>query len=90
MPAINVLTRKGIFMSRSRKKTPVTTNVGSSQKASKHQCNKRFRRLVHQRLNTDLNLPYRLTEVMDIWSMQGDGKRRWTPDMEQYEKIMRK
>ncbi|OKY86423.1 MAG: hypothetical protein BHV69_02280 [Bacteroidales bacterium 52_46] len=77
-------------MSRSRKKTPVTTYAGRSQKQSKRQCNRRFRRLEHQRIGTDYQLPNHVKEVMDVWCMQGDGKFRWTPDMEQYDKMMRK
>ncbi|WP_304522493.1 hypothetical protein [Bacteroides acidifaciens] len=77
-------------MSRSRKRTPVTTNAGRSQKQSKQQCNRRFRRIVHQRIGADYNIPNHVREVRDVWSMQGDGKYRWTPDMEQYEKMMRK
>lgn len=77
-------------MSRSRKKTPITTFVGRSQKQSKRQCNKRFRRLVHQRIGTDYHIPHHVKEVMDVWVMQGDGKFRWTSDMDNYEKMMRK
>lgn len=77
-------------MSRSRKKTPVTTCAGHSQKQSKRQCNKRFRRIVHQRMATDYYVPHHVKEVTDVWCMQGDGKYRWTPDMEGYDKMMRK
>ena len=77
-------------MSRSTKKTPVTTYAGHSQKQSKRQCNKRFRRLVHQRIGTDYNIPHHVKEIMDVWCMQGDGKFRWTREMNPYEKIMRK
>lgn len=34
--------------------------------------------------------PHHVREAMDVWRMQGDGKFRWTPDMENYEKMMRK
>lgn len=78
------------MMSRSRKKTPVTTYAGRSQKRSKRFCNRIFRRIEHQNIGTDYHIPHHVREVRDEWCMQGDGKRRWTPDMEQYEKIIRK
>ena len=77
-------------MSRSRKKNPVTWNASRSNKQSKQQCNKRFRRLVNQRIYSEFYLPQHIREVMDEWSMQGDGKHRWTQNMENYEKILRK
>lgn len=77
-------------MSRSRKKTPVTTYAGRSQKRSKRLCNRIFRRLEHQRIGTDYHIPHHVREVMDVWWMQGESKFRWTPDMENYEKMMRK
>lgn len=77
-------------MSRSRKKTSVTTYVGYTQKRSKRLCNRMFRRLEHQRIGTDYPVPQHVREALDVWCMQGDGKHRWTPDMVQYEKIMRK
>lgn len=78
------------MMSRSRKKTPVSTYVGRSQKRSKSLCNRIFRRLEHQRIGTDYHIPLHVREVMDTWCMQGDGKFRWIPDMEHYDKMMRK
>lgn len=45
-------------MSRSRKKTPVTTYSGRSQKRSKRLCNRIFRRLEHQRIGTDYHIPH--------------------------------
>lgn len=71
------------MMSRSRNKTLVTTYVDRSQKRSKRVCNRTFRRLEHKRIGTDYHIPLHVREVMDAWCMQGDGKRRWTPVMEQ-------
>lgn len=54
-------------MSRSRKKTPVTTYAGRSQKRSKRLCNIIFRRLEHQRIGTDYHIPHHVREAMDVW-----------------------
>ena len=68
----------------------MTTYAGRSQKRSKRLCNRIFRRLEHQRIGTDYHIPHHVREVMDVWWMQGESKFRWTPDMENYEKMMRK
>lgn len=68
----------------------MTTYASRSQKKSKRLCNRIFRRIEHQRIGTDYHIPHYVREVMDVWCMQGDGKFRWTPDMENYEKMMRK
>lgn len=77
-------------MSRSIKKNPVVWWCGHSNKQSKRQCNKRFRRIVHQRLRTDYHLPVHVREVMDEWTMAADGKHRLTSGMRYYEKSFRK
>ncbi len=78
-------------MSRSRKKNPIVTYTScKSQKKSKRQCNKRFRRIVRHRIHEDTELPIYLKEVMDVWSMEGDGKHRLSFDNPQYFKAIRK
>lgn len=78
-------------MSRSRKKNPVITYVKcNSQKKSKRQCNKRFRRITRQMIHSDSNLPKYKKEVMDVWDMEGDGKHRLKADAQLYIKVVRK
>lgn len=77
-------------MSRSKKKNPVVWYACHSNKQGKRQCNKRFRRIVHQRLYTDYHLPTHVREVMDEWTMPADGKHRLIPGMHYYEKSFRK
>lgn len=75
-------------MSRSKKKSPVVWRVGHSNKVGKRQANKRFRRLVHQRINSDYHIPVYINEVTDFWCMPVDGKWRLTPDDEYYVKSL--
>lgn len=77
-------------MSRSRKRHPVIWYVGQSNKQGKRQGNKRFRRLVHQRMYLGCHLPNRVAEVMDFWCMPADGKRRLKPDDNYYERSLKK
>ena len=83
------------LMSRSRKKTPVSTICCcKSQKRGKQCCNRRFRRrermLLH--MNDIEGLPNRPMEIMDPWDLGGDGKRFWKipPESEIYKRMMRK
>ena len=77
-------------MSRSRKKHPVVWCAGYSNKAGKRQANKRFRRIEHQRINSDYYIPNYVREVIDFWLMPADGKFRLTPDHDYYEKSLKK
>lgn len=77
-------------MSRSRKKTPVTTYCAHTQKKDKRWCNRAFRKLEHQNLRVGRALPMRTIEIQDTYWFVGDGKFRWFPDDDLYEKIMRK
>ena len=61
-----------------------------SNKAGKRQANKRFRRIVHQRLNTKYHLPTHVKEVTDFWCMPADGKFRLTPEDDYYYKSLKK
>jgi hypothetical protein len=77
-------------MTRSRKKNPVETYIGKSQKRGKQMCNRMFRRECKTALFTDKLLPIRLREVLDEWSLGGDGKHRITQDDGRYTKSLRK
>lgn len=87
-----IVTRMNHFtiMTRSRKKNPVETHIGTSQKRGKQKCNRTFRRESKAALLTDKLLPIRLREVMDQWNLGGDGKRRIPPDDNCYTKSLRK
>lgn len=77
-------------MTRSRKKNPVETYIGTSQKRGKQKCNRLFRRECKAALLTDKLLPIRLREVMDQWNLGGDGKHRIQQDDSCYTKSLRK
>lgn len=77
-------------MSRSKKNYPVVWCVGHSNKAGKRQANKRFRRLVNQRINSGYPVPIYVKELTDFWCMPADGKWRLTPGDEYFEKSLRK
>lgn len=90
-PHFAMLNISRYIMSRSRKKNPIFTYAScKSQKKSKRQCNKRFRRIVRHRLPEDTELPIHTKEVMDVWTMEGDGKYRLSFDNPQYIKAIRK
>ena len=66
-------------MSRSRKKTPVTTLAAcKSQKAGKTMANKLFRRISRILLRSGAEeLPLKSKELTDPWDLGGDGKVYW-------------
>ena len=78
-------------MSRSRKKTPVSTVACcKSQKRDKRICNRAFRRKSKISLKQGRELPYRTREIMDVWNFAGDGKCYWGFDCKYIEEILRK
>lgn len=77
-------------MSRSRKKHPVVWCATRSNKAGKRQANKRFRRLVNQRINSSYPIPIYVKEVTDFWCMPADGKSRFASEDEYYVGALRK
>ena len=77
-------------MSRSRKKHPVVWCCGRSNKAGKRQANKRFRRIVHQRIKSGYYVPVHVKEITDFWCTPADGKFRLTPEDNYYEKSLKK
>lgn len=77
-------------MSRSRKRTPVTTYCAHTQKMDKRRCNRAFRKLERQNLRVGRVPPMKTIEIQDTWWFVGDGKHRWTPEEDLYEKILRK
>lgn len=62
-------------MSRSRKKTPIFTYIGESNKISKRFCNRKFRTITRRNLKKGVNPPVKQDEVMTEWEFNGDGKR---------------
>jgi hypothetical protein len=62
-------------MSRSRKKTPIERHAGDSQKESKQQCNRIFRRVSKINIGMDSDPLFNKNEELDEYSMSGDGKR---------------
>lgn len=89
--AIHNITDK---MGKSRKRTPVSTIYGKSQKRGKQMCHRCFRRREHVMIhvgNYD-RLPYRQLEIVEQWDLGGDGKCYWgeAPSEEWYIKLMRK
>lgn len=82
-------------MSRSRKRTPVSTWCGcKSQKRGKQFSSRKFRRREHQMIATDHldQLPRKSIEVMNPWDLGGDGKGYFygSTDDEWFVKMMRK
>lgn len=77
-------------MSRSRKKHPVVWWATRSNKVGKRQANKRFRRIVRQRINSDYHIPTYVKEVTDLWHMPADGKHWLTPKDDYYGKSLKK
>lgn len=78
-------------MSRSRKKTPVSTFACfKSQKKDKQVCNRLFRSKSKQCIRKGKEPPYRLREVMNVWDFAGDGKVYWRYDWRGIERLMRK
>lgn len=82
-------------MSRSRKRTPVSTWCGcKSQKRGKQFSSRKFRRREHQMIATNQmdQLPRKSFEVMNPWDLGGDGKGYFngSADDEWFIKMMRK
>ena len=74
------------IMARSRKKNPVVTYIGTSQRRGKQMCNRMFRRVSKTALLRDKLLPVSLREVLDEWDLGGDGKHRIHRDDNYYKK----
>lgn len=62
-------------MSRSKKKTPIFTYAGDSNKISKQLCNRKFRTITKRNLKKGTDLPIKQDEVMTEWEFNGDGRR---------------
>ncbi len=77
-------------MSRSRKSQPVVWNAGRTNKIGKRQANKRFRRIVHQNIDSSYHIPSYVKEITDFWCMPADGKSILTPDSQHYARALRK
>lgn len=82
-------------MSKSRKKTPVSTCCCcKSQKKGKQESHRKFRRRENMLVLSGKyeNLPYRQWEIVEQWDLGGDGKVYWGhfPSEEWYIHLMRK
>lgn len=79
-------------MSRSYKKTPISTICGcKSQKKGKVCCNKYFRRISKIKLLQDKDPLFYKNEALNQWELGGDGKIYWTNlDKNKLIKMLRK
>ncbi len=78
-----------IAMSRSKRKTPMST-FASSQKQDKRKANRVFRHRAKQAICIGHEPPHKLREVSNVYSFAGDGKTYWGFDYDGIERIMRK
>ena len=82
------------IMGKSRKRMPVGTCIGCSQKRGKQMSHGRFRRRERILIRREFfdHLPYRQYEITNQWDLGGDGKRFWgfAPDEDWCIKAMRK
>lgn len=83
------------FMSKSRKKTPVSTwCCCKSQKKGKQESHRKFRRRENMLVSSGRYeyLPYRQWEIVEQWDLGGDGKVYWGhfPSEKWYIRLMRK
>lgn len=77
-------------MSRSRKRTPVSSNAcASSEKEDKACANRRFRRITRERIRADSEAPHDIREVSSVWLFAKDG-RGYVRNPEIAAKIIRK
>jgi len=75
-------------MSRSKKKTKIQgITTATSEKENKQDANRKFRRIVKQKVKLDETKIPELREVSNAWSFDKDGKRY---DDEMTEKDLRK
>lgn len=62
-------------MSRSRKRTPVSSNACvRSEKGDKARANRRFRRVTRERILADSEAPRDIREVSNVWLFAKDGR----------------
>ncbi len=75
-------------MSRSKKKTKIHGNTtATSEKENKQDANRKFRRIVKQKVKLDETKLPELREISNVWSFDKDGKRY---NSEMTEKDLRK
>ena len=76
-------------MSRSRKKTSITSNTNAdSDKEGKKRCHKKFRRKEKKAIREEEDPPEDLREIESCWSWSKDGKQYF--DEEKYPELIRK
>lgn len=65
-------------MSRSYRKTPISgITTAVSEKEDKRRCNRSWRRKIKQAIFHEREIMPIQREVMNVWSMNKDGKRWW-------------
>lgn len=64
-------------MSRSRKKSPVTSWCGNSEKKDKRIWHKRFRAALRNAIHHQKEIMPHFREVSNVWDMNKDGTRHW-------------
>ena len=68
-------------MSRSKKKTKIQgITTATSEKENKWDANRKFRRIIKQKVKSEKTELPKLREVSNIWSFDKDGKR-YNPEM---------
>ena len=77
-------------MSRSYRKTPKHGVADTSEKRDKKRWHKKFRRKEHLALISGLEPPTDPNEVVNVWDMAKDGKRKLDLDYPEERKLMRK
>ena len=75
-------------MSRSKKKTPIIGNAGTSDKEDKRRANRVFRRREKDAIRKDKDPPEDLNEVSDVWDFSKDGKQMI--NLEDHPELVRK
>jgi hypothetical protein len=68
-------------MSRSLKKTKIQgITTATSEKKNKQEANRKFRRIIKQKVKSEKTELPELREVSNVWSFEKDGKR-YNPEM---------
>ncbi|MCB4800316.1 hypothetical protein [Neotamlana laminarinivorans] len=72
-------------MSRSKKKTKIQgITTATSEKENKQDANRKFRRIIKQKIKAEETELPELREVSNVWSFDKDGKR-YSPEMTEKE-----
>ena len=83
-----MLKKKSNIVSRSKKKTKIEgITTAKSEKENKRDANRKFRRIIKQKINSGKTEMPKLREVSNVWDFDKDGKRY---NLEIKEKQLRK